>query len=49
MEVTLLEFSRELKEVPKIEKQPPEIFYKKVLLKFFQYLQENSCVEVAFQ
>ena len=29
--------------------QPPEVFYKKVVFKYLQYLQENTYVGVSFQ
>ena len=31
------------------QKQPPELFYKKVLLKILQNWQENTCVRVFFE
>ena len=30
------------------EKQPSEVFYKKLFLKISQYSQENTCVGVSF-
>ena len=32
-----------------IQKQPPEVFYKEVLLKILQIPQENTCVGVSFK
>ena len=33
-----------------LQKQPPEVFYKKSCSKIFsQYLQKNTCVEVSFK
>ena len=32
-----------------IRKQPPEVFYKKLLLKVLQYSLENTCVGVSFK
>ena len=32
----------------KKQKQPPEEFYKKGVLKILQYSQENTCVGVSF-
>ena len=31
-----------------MQKQPPEVFYKKLVLKILQYLQENAYVGVSF-
>ena len=31
-----------------LQKQPPEVFYKKLFLKISQYSQENTCVGVSF-
>ena len=32
----------------KVEKEPPEVFYKKLFLKISQYSQENTCVRASF-